>query len=65
MCDSFCLLFFFFFFSSSVSDEVIRENPASRGTETSAEVLVGPPVRPGGWMVVSNAGHDTAVVREK
>ena len=25
------------------SDQVIRENPASRGTETSAEVLVGPP----------------------
>ena len=24
------------------SDQVIRENPASRGTETSAEVLVGP-----------------------
>ena len=24
-------------------DQVIRENPASRGTETSAEVLVGPP----------------------
>ena len=23
--------------------QVIRENPASRGTETSAEVLVGPP----------------------
>ena len=29
------------------SDQVIRENPASRGTETSAEVLVGPPW--GGW----------------
>jgi hypothetical protein len=28
-----------------VSDEVIRENPASRGTETSAEVLVGPPCK--------------------
>ena len=27
------------------SDQVIRENPASRGTETSAEVLVGPPWR--------------------
>ena len=26
-----------------LSDQVIRENPASRGTETSAEVLVGPP----------------------
>jgi len=24
-------------------DQVIRENPAGRGTETSAEVLVGPP----------------------
>jgi hypothetical protein len=31
---------------------VIRENPASRGTETSAEVLVGPPRR-----MVSNAGQ--------
>ena len=27
----------------------IRENPASRGTETSAEVLVGPPLGAGGW----------------
>jgi hypothetical protein len=35
----------------SVSDQVIRENPASRGTETSAEVLVGPP-----WRMESNAG---------
>jgi hypothetical protein len=35
-----------------VSDQVIRENPASRGTETSAEVLVGPP-----WRMVSNAGQ--------
>ena len=26
-------------------DQVIRGNPASRGTETSAEVLVGPPWR--------------------
>ena len=26
-----------------ISDQVIRENPASRGTEISAEVLVGPP----------------------
>ena len=31
---------------------VIRENPASRGTETSAEVLVGPP-----WRMESNAGQ--------
>ena len=31
---------------------VIMENPASRGTETSAEVLVGPPGR-----MVSNAGQ--------
>ena len=30
-------------------DQVIRENPASRGTETSAEVLVGPPLGAGGW----------------
>jgi len=30
---------------------VSRENPASRGTEASAEVLVGPPWRmlEGGW----------------
>ena len=28
-----------------LSDEVIRENPASRGTEASAEGLVGPPWR--------------------
>ena len=33
-------------------DQVIRENPASRGTETSAEVLVGPP-----WRMGSNAGQ--------
>ena len=38
---------------SDTSDQVIRENPASRGTETSAEVLVGPP-----WRMVSNAGHE-------
>jgi hypothetical protein len=31
---------------------VIRENPASRGTETSAEVLVGPP-----WRMGPNAGQ--------
>ena len=40
-----------FFFSSQI-DQVLRENPASRGTETSAEVLVGPP-----WRMVSNAGQ--------
>ena len=34
---------------SSSSDQVIREKPASRGTETSAEVLVGPPLGAGGW----------------
>ena len=33
----------------SESDQVIRENPASRSTETSAEVLVGPPLGAGGW----------------
>jgi hypothetical protein len=33
-------------------DQVIRENPASRGTETSAEELVGLP-----WRMVSNAGQ--------
>jgi hypothetical protein len=32
--------------------QVIRENTASRGTETSAEVLVGPP-----WRMESNAGQ--------
>ena len=37
------------------SDQVIR-GPASRGTETSAEGLVGPPGR-----MVSNAGQSTAV----
>ena len=42
-----------------VSDQVIREDPAGassyvrgRGTETSAEVLVGPP-----WRMESNAGQ--------
>jgi hypothetical protein len=36
----------------NVGDQVIRENPANRGPETSAEVLVGPP-----WRMVSNAGQ--------
>ena len=40
------------------SDQVIRGNPANRGTETSAEVLVGPPGR-----MVSNERRSTAVVR--
>jgi hypothetical protein len=35
-------------------DQVIRENPASRGTEASAEVLVGPPLGAGGLL---NAGQ--------
>jgi hypothetical protein len=35
-----------------VDDQVIRGNPASRGTEASAEVLVGPPGR-----MESNAGQ--------
>ena len=39
-------------FQSNTWDQVIRENPASRGTETSAEVLVGPP-----WRMESNAGQ--------
>ena len=30
-------------------DQVVRETLANRGTETSAEVLVGPPA--GGWYV--------------
>ena len=34
------------------SDLVIIENPANRGTETSAEVLVSPP-----WRMESNAGQ--------
>ena len=37
---------------------VIRENPANRGTEASAEDLVGPPER-----MVSNACQKGAVVR--
>ena len=32
-------------FGSRRGDQGIRENPASRGTVTSAEVLVGPPWR--------------------
>jgi hypothetical protein len=41
-----CILLHFFFSSSQQesSDQVIRENPANRGTEASAEFLVGPPV---------------------
>ena len=45
--------------TKQVSDQVIREDPAvrssyvrGRGTETSAEVLVGPP-----WRMKSNAGQ--------
>ena len=38
---------------SKSGNQVISENPASRGTETSAEVLVGPP-----WRMVSNAGRE-------
>jgi hypothetical protein len=34
----------------------IRENPANRGTETSAEVLVGPPCR-----MESNAGQQQQI----
>ena len=40
------------------TDQVIRENPASRGTETSAEVLVGPP-----WRMESNAGVNSSGTR--
>ena len=61
MCDSVRLLFFFFF-PPKVSNQirVIRGNPASRGTEASAEVLVGPP-----WRMESNAGQrqQIAVIR--
>ena len=39
---------------SITGDQVIRENPASRGTEASAEVLVGPPLVAGGLL---NAGQ--------
>jgi hypothetical protein len=43
--------------SAGKGDQVIREDPAGavvvrawpRGTETSAEVLVGPPLGAGGW----------------
>jgi hypothetical protein len=28
----------------TIRDQVMRENPASRGTEASAEMLVGPPL---------------------
>ena len=38
-------------FRLDVNMIIIRENPASRGTEASAEVLVGPP-----WRMESNAG---------
>ena len=44
VCDSVRLLYLL-----TTTDQVIRENPASRGTETSAEVLVGPPLGAGGW----------------
>ena len=47
-----CVTVFACYSSSSSAlgyDQVIRENPASRGTETSAEVLVGPPLGAGGW----------------
>ena len=37
-------------------DQVIRGNPASRGTKISAEVLVGPP-----WRMESNAGQQVGV----
>ena len=50
-----CVTVFACYSSSSsnvVSDQVIRENPASRGTEASAEVLVGPP-----WGGLMNAGQ--------
>jgi hypothetical protein len=40
-----------------VSDQVIRENPASRGTETSAEVLVGPASALAEADGVANAGQ--------
>ena len=39
-------------------DQVIRGSPASRGTETSAEVLVGPP-----WRMESNAGVNSSGTR--
>ena len=42
-----------------VSDQVIRENPASRGTETSAEVLVGLP-----WRMVFALWLSDQVIRE-
>ena len=41
------------YLSANVINQVIRENPASRGSETSAEVLVGPPWRM--WFIETNA----------
>ena len=51
-----CVTVFACYSSSSSFDQVIRENPASRGTEASAEVLVGPPCR-----MESNAGQQQIV----
>ena len=48
----------YFLTYSFYGDQVIRENPASRGTETSAEVLVGPP-----WRMESNAGQQQCGTR--
>jgi hypothetical protein len=44
--------------ANRVSDQVVREYSASRGTEASAEVLVGPPGR-----MVSNAGQQRSGTR--
>ena len=61
MCDSVRLLFFFFLLTYLLpTDQVItgKTRPVrsscvrGRGTETSAEVLVGPP-----WRMESNAGQ--------
>ena len=52
------------------SDQVIRENPANRGTETSAEFLVGPPWRmeSNGFLLTSShviRGKDTSFFSSK
>ena len=60
MCDSVRLLFF----SSSsctTSDQVIRENPASRGTETHRQRFLS--VRPGGWCRTPVNSSGTRVIR--
>ena len=44
---------------------MIRENPASRGTEASAKVLVGPPGRTMVWNAGQQQWHEGAVTRSR